>query len=334
MRKIGIIICVVAGVLFCAGSALFLPLVFISLLIAGIGVVFIVVPEDKLKSFFEKILCTFSSKKRQEVEERAKKIEEAARLKKEEETRAQKAAEEECAKNGHKWERIPYEPDFFIYKKELFDCLPLDGHIEEECSVCGATRESVIDDMRVISVPERLRSSITYNSKKVGTYELRLNPEESYCIRAKKDIPKMSIQKGQVFLVLSPKYEKYLDEDDLSKYYKYYDKEDISAQIEYYFSDAKIPEDFDEALEYLEDFPDDYHKTSEVFYDNGDMPGMVEFSRYVAFVDEESNEILSSASIDFVEVESTEFVHLKIGILEIPDHGLLRAFCAIKSESF
>ena len=77
MKKIGIILCVIAGVLLVVFGAVAPPLIIVSLLIAGVGVVFITVPEEKLKSIWEKIQCTFSSKKRQEIAEREQKIKEA-----------------------------------------------------------------------------------------------------------------------------------------------------------------------------------------------------------------------------------------------------------------
>jgi len=60
-----------------------------------------------------------------------------------------------------------------------------------------------------------------------------------------------------------------------------------------------------------------------------DIPGLAEFEKFIAFVDENTGEIITCSNMT-EEFDSKYFGHFETGLLEIPSHGKLAVYCLVK----
>ncbi len=199
-----------------------------------------------------------------------------------------------CEKEGHNYIAVQSHPnESFCYKPELFECLPLDLSVTEKCQRCGDTRKKPLNEAIKLNISSKLYCPIEYNGNVVARYELSLDLDRSYCMRAKKDIPSYDTKKGDLILVLNPKNEYNWDEEGLALY------------------------------------PDEVEEQTDRIYDDEDMPGLVKLTKRIALVDDETNKVLNFGNITLESVKD----HLgifKIEPIRIPERKCtVKVVCSI-----
>ncbi|GEM_PF-5860205 len=227
-------------------------------------------------------------------------------IEKQEKEKALELARKECAEKGHDWKKEDFSKDCFENKPDLFECLPLNCHVQYKCKRCGKKKEERVSGIADFNVPSGLQCNIMYNGKCAGQYYLKLEKSKCYCIRAIRDIPSMKIFKGEVFLVVNA-----------INHNLFYSEKAIASGL------ASFDKDIAEKISM-----------------NDNMPGLAQFDKYVGFADDEGHPISVSKikyelSVKKVnnEIVKEDFGFMDFGIIRVPKEGHLALFCVIKEES-